>query len=426
MSTTLANSMIELSKQTQDWWASSATSAGAAGGTTIVDTALLQKQADWIQYDAFDRITSGTYDGEERKISSLSSSTLTTLAHGGQIASAVTYEVHRLATATEKARALVWSARNSYPALFKRVRDESKVIGNWLKDGSFEVWTSTSALTYWTKSAVTLLQMSTSPYFKHGTYSCKISTAAGYLEQSYTDWDDLKQLAGKSVTFTVQGRCNTASCLRIAIVSGSTITYSDYHAGDSVYTEDSDPMEVTATIGDNPTNISFRIYHDVAAGVSYVDDGRVISDEYGKVYIGDLGLSQHEPHAVFVEPHNYSKSEPWIHLHQVNVDHAGYLFCGDGWSNRTLRIEGIGYLDYLASGVASTAWTATIAIDQPQLDILIAKAAMYLCQQKVIPADTTGQISKWQAALAYWQAEYFTRVQRFGMVMPPATAIWSS
>ncbi len=425
MTTTLANAQIELSKQIQDWWASTSTSAGAAGGTTIVDTALQAKQSDWIQYNAWDRITSGTYDGEERKISSLSTSTLTTLAHTGQIASSVTYEVHRLFTASEKRLALLWAARNCYPALFKRIRDEGRVIGNWLKDGSFEIWTSSSALTYWTKSGCTLTKTSTSPYYKHGSFSGKMDTAAGYIEQSYTDWDDLKRLAGKSITLTVQGRCDTASCLRIAIVSGSTITYSDYHAGDSAWTEDDDPMEVEATIGENPTNISFRLYHAVAAGTSYVDDARIMGDEYGKVYIGDLGFSQHEPHGVFVEAADYTKGEPWIRLHKWNVDHAGYLYVGDGYSDRTLRLEGIGYLDFLASGVASTAWAATIDIDQPQLDILVAKAAQYLCRMKIVPADTTGQIQKWQDALAYWEREYAVRTQKFGMVPPKATAIWS-
>ena len=43
MSTTLKAAMQELSKQIGDYWASTATSNGAAGGTTIVDTALKAK-----------------------------------------------------------------------------------------------------------------------------------------------------------------------------------------------------------------------------------------------------------------------------------------------------------------------------------------------------------------------------------------------
>src|SRR3972149_846942 len=117
MSTTLEAAVVELSKQIGDYWASNATSAGAAGGTTVVDTLLKAKANDWISLEAYDRLTSGTYDNEERKISSLDNTTgtITVLAHGGQVASGVTYEIHRLFTATEKLRALVNAAAHISP-----------------------------------------------------------------------------------------------------------------------------------------------------------------------------------------------------------------------------------------------------------------------------------------------------------------------
>ncbi len=95
-----------------------------------MDTALVAKANDWISdspQEMYDFISSGTYDGEERKISSLDNTTgtLTVLAHTGQIASAVTYEVHRLFTPSEKRRALIYAAKATFPYIFKKVRDTS-------------------------------------------------------------------------------------------------------------------------------------------------------------------------------------------------------------------------------------------------------------------------------------------------------------
>jgi len=143
MSVTLESVMLELSRQIGDFWASAATSGGSS--TTIVDTALMAKANDWISdapAEMHDRITSLTYDEEERKISSLDNSdgTLTTLAHGGTIATATTYEIHRMFSASEKRRALVYAARQGFPYIFERIIDESKTVGNWLRNGSVEAW----------------------------------------------------------------------------------------------------------------------------------------------------------------------------------------------------------------------------------------------------------------------------------------------
>jgi hypothetical protein len=425
MTTTLKAAMQELSKQLGDSWQSTSTSGGSS--TTIVDTSLQAKSADWIDYNSYDFITSGTYLDEERKISSLSTATLTTLAHGGTIATAVTYEVHRLFTASEKRTALVWAARDCYPALFKRIRDESNVVGNWLKDGSFSIWTSTTNLTYWTETTVTVTRTNTPGEFKHGAYGAKLSGAAGTLARNITNQDaDLLRLAGRSVTFTCQAKCNTDNCLRISINDGVTTTYSDYLDQSTGWTKSNEPLKVTATICDHPASVTFTIHHEKAAGTSYVDDARVISGDFDRIYIGNMGLSQNEPFSVSVETSDYTMSEPWVLLHKWDVDYAGYLYIGDGYTNKSVRVEGIGYLGFVTSGTttASTAWAAVIDVDQPQLDILIAKAAIYLCQQKIMPADTTGQVTRWQMAKAYWEQEYQRRVQKFGMAMPRATAIW--
>lgn len=437
MSTTLLAAEQELSKQLGDSWQSTTTSTGST--TTLVDTALMAKQNDWVTKETYDFITSepaasGTQIYEERLVSSLvnSTGTLTVLAHTGIIddnSTHVSYEVHRLFSPSEKRRALIAAARLAYPHIFKEIRNEALVSGNWLNDGSFEVWSSSTALTNWTKAgSSTLAQTSTAYYFKHGAYSCKISGAADNIRQSVTNYDDLKRLAGKAVTFTVQGWCDTASCLRIAIYDGTTYTYSDYHDGSDTWTENNDPLEVTATIQDNPSVIAFIIYHDDAAGASYVDDARVISGDYGKIYIGNLGLARNRPHQVLIEPRDYYTGEPWLPIRNITYDVTnGYMYL-PYWveTDYRLRVLGIGYLNFLTSaGAASTDWVlASIAIDSPQLDILIAQAALYLYTEMSMPNFTQGTREKYMEMAGYWKQELADRVAKFRMISPPAMVQW--
>jgi len=161
MTTTLANCRILLSKEIGDFWAGDSTTPATPATTTLTDTALSAKAADWITDETYDLITDATVNkDEERKVSALASGALTMLAHGSNNVAGVAYEIHRLFNASEKRRALIHAAFASFPHIFTEVRDESMVSGNWLKDGSFEIWTSDSALTHWTSSGSTLVQTS--------------------------------------------------------------------------------------------------------------------------------------------------------------------------------------------------------------------------------------------------------------------------
>ena len=152
MSTTLLVAEQELSKQLGDYWSGTTTSAGTS--TTVIDTALKAKANDWVETgEAYDFITSATCQYEERLISSLDNTTgtLTVLAHTGTgPGSGATYEVHRLFSPSDKRIALIYAARHGFPNIFQEVWDESLVSGNWLKDGSFERWTTSTNLTDWT------------------------------------------------------------------------------------------------------------------------------------------------------------------------------------------------------------------------------------------------------------------------------------
>lgn len=423
MTTSLSSARVELSKQLSDYWASASTGAGSS--TTIVDTALKAKQNAWIGKDMYDLITESSHasEDEERQISSLdnSSGTLTVLAHDNTTGTSMDYEVHRLFSASEKRGALIAAARMAWPYIHEKIWDESLVSGNWLKDGSFEIWTSSSALTHWTKSASTLVKTSTAGQFEHGAYSCKIYSGAGHIRQSVANWDDLKRLAGKSVTFTVRGWCDTASCLRISINDGvNDETFSSWHDGDSSWTADGDPLTVTQVIDDNPTEVTFKIYHalEAASEISLVDDARVIGPYQPRLFIDQLGLSQEKPVQVLVEPSNYSTDEPWIQVFNSRLDtESGYLYLPSSVPrDRRLRIKGIGYLDFLdSSGDSATAWDSTININSPQTDILIAQAIFYLYTQMALPNASRSTRQDFQEMMTFWDRELRRRIGKHGM-----------
>jgi hypothetical protein len=432
VSTSLQNAEILLSKEMNDYFSSTTTSAGDSTGLNLKDTALADKDDEWaIGYDQIVLGTGVAPDEEERRIKGLISNDGTLglkRAHTTQVASSSAYRIHRLFSASEKRLALIHAAKAGYPHIFQEVRDESRVSGNWAKDGALNVWTSSTVLTYWTASGVTSTKTTTLPYYKHGTKSAKLDTAAGYIYQDITLNADLQKLAGKTVTFSAQGWCDTASCLRLGILyDGTNLTYSSYHDGDSAWTEDSDPLEIEYKIDDNPTNISFRVYHAVAAGTSYVNDLRIIGPDGARIYIGDLGLVKNEAHQVFLERSNYSNAEPWYLIHGVTYDRTnGYMHIPD-WVSKDfrLRIKGVKYLNfYDTSGDVGTDWADTIALDSPQTEILVAEAAVYLCRQMTTPDDSESETTKWGNSLADWMRELNERRQKYGMEMPEVTVNW--
>ena len=427
MSTTLENCMIELSKQIGDYWAST-TTAGTGSSTTVIDTALKAKMNDWVSglpTEPYDRLTSGTYDNEERLITALDNTTgtLTVLAHGGTVGPSITYEVHRMFNASEKMRALVYAARAGFPYIFKKVRDTSNTVGNWLRNGDFETWTLTTIPDNWAKTGTpTVSENTTAPYFTRGSSSCKIITALGTVYQSNTEVSDLAELAGHSVTFSAQVWSDTASDTRLSIYDGTTTTYSSYHTGGDTFEE----LSVTATIASSPSSVKFTIHKAGAATIVYVDDCRVIGPSRDKIYIGDLSLAQNYPHEIFESADSSIDSEPWARIRNYEIGSDGYLYLHEGSDDSRLRIIGIGYLSFPVTGTLAMDWALTVDINAPQTDILVAEAIVYLYTQMILPNFTSGDKEKFAPALNYWAQELERRRIKFGMRTPPATVTWGA
>lgn len=96
MTLTRQECRAQLAQTMGDGLSGTTTSAGAAGGTTLLDATNLYQADDYWNTGQI-VITSGTYIGQVRRISDFTSSTGTVTvssAFGGQIAASVTFEIH--------------------------------------------------------------------------------------------------------------------------------------------------------------------------------------------------------------------------------------------------------------------------------------------------------------------------------------------
>ncbi len=424
MTTTMINAEIALNKDIGDDWASTTTGAGLA--TTLVDTALIPKANDWVTEDAYAMLeeeptgSAAIYD--IRKISSLDNTTgtLTVLTFAAAPGTGIDYSVHRLFHPEDKRRALIAAAKNTFPFLHAKVRDETKTTGNWLKNGEVEQWTVATYPDDWRVSGVTATATTTAKLFLRGTKSCKLDTATGYLYQDWTLNDDLKLLRGKNVLFKARIWCDTASACRLAVNDGTTTTYSDYHEGNSAWEDEYVDIYLDAIISQTATDVSFRVYLDNATATAYVDDLRVLGPQYDKVYVGDLSLALDRPLRVSYCPDEGQPfSEPWVPVRNYELD-TDYLYISSFPRDYRLRIEGINYLSWSSE----TTWTGTIAVDEPQLKILTAAAAKDLYLKMSLPNFSTGQRDDFQKAMAYWDAELQDRINKYQMIRPLAKVKW--
>jgi hypothetical protein len=126
----------------------SASSNGASGGTTIVDTELASFTATDDGIQGWVLITSGSALGETRRILpsggyTASSTTLTfNFGFSAQIASAVTYEIYPY-NPTDYHQAIIQASRQLTGSehLYLAIRDETLVVDQQLSNGDFEDFT---------------------------------------------------------------------------------------------------------------------------------------------------------------------------------------------------------------------------------------------------------------------------------------------
>jgi hypothetical protein len=432
MATSLATLRQELSKYLGDYHAGTTTGAGAAGGTTLVDSALTEWLADEVatgagsQRPSYALITDATLTKEERRIASLTiaSGTITvTRAFTAQITSGKTYEIHKAFSATEKERAIARAVKDCFPFLYVPVDSTSLRYGDWLIDGSFEDWSTSSALTNWSKAGtMTLARTSTSGKVKDGTYSCALSGATDYLYQGSAKNADLLELGGLTPIFRCWGWASTANQLCLALYDGTTTTYGNheshgstskvYHPGDSTWRL----MEVTATMATNPTDVQARVYYDATDSTAYIDDGSITGvgskHSYDLSFLGMVNDQPRQIHRVLgrgVDDDSPMPRQKSIPLNKEMYDlETGRLIFRWGMGDGTkLRIRGMKYL------TEPTATTDT-EVEDPQTDIIVSAATIRLYE--MLRHETPyAEVDRVNSQLSYEKYRFDELCRKHGM-----------
>ena len=172
---------------------------------TVTDTTLVKFTGN---NDFFNRmwclITSENNDGENRKISDSTTTSLTVLgaAFASDGANKATYEIHTY-NPDNYTRAINNAARELYGWLFRKIEwDDSMVIGSHLPDDHFEWWSSATALQWYTElSNATLAQTAAAANIRGGKYSVKLTAGAAdsYFAVNSDIYPRLKNLEGQTI-----------------------------------------------------------------------------------------------------------------------------------------------------------------------------------------------------------------------------------
>jgi hypothetical protein len=195
------------------------------GGTTLVATAIANQDAATL-VNKWVLITSGANDGEPRRITSISGSTITVAsAFTAQVASTVTFEV--LAIDPSDVHVAINSAgRELFPHLYTPVSDESLIVDGLLINPSFSTFAS-GAFDNWTNIGTPTLDLTST-----GSASITASGGTEGIEQNVFDVLSIKR--GGSVH--LRGAWMFASAPNTAVIritfDGTTYAASEWHPGD--------------------------------------------------------------------------------------------------------------------------------------------------------------------------------------------------
>lgn len=369
MPTTTRVSLLQLlSEGFGDWYAASTTSAGNAGGTTLVDSALLAISIDTDYFlNWYVRITQSGHaaEGQVRRVTAYSGSTGTltvSSAFGAptQIAGSIAYELHRF-DPVRKHEAIKRASALSFPHLYLPTRDESLIVDDLLANSGYESAISGGAHPSWTNvgAGITVTAETTTVF--HGAQSAKIVSgggAAGQITQAPSV--QIPELVGMTVTFKRMVWASAASVARLRLDwDGSDIDSGSYHTGDSQWRR----LTVSEVVPSTATQI--KAICEVATGskTAYFDSG------------GDCGL--------FIYPiHKYTLPSamvrgPFRVEQQVDIDRVNgpYELIQDYSApkrGRILRLHGMNML------AQPTTDSGTVEIGAPRTELFVAFASRFL------------------------------------------------
>ena len=357
---------------------------GGAAGANLVDSDLSGRGTDfcagwWVVLPSG---ASGTASYEAREISSSGGGTITpVVAFSGVVAGTVSYELYRYDPALLHL-ALNRGAELLYPHVNVPKRDETLVISNLLSNWDFEDY-SGGAFTSWTTvGSPGIVAQSAPPW--HGTYKAKITSAAGAVAQlTQSPTLKLDRFRGKTAIFGCRVFSGAADVARIGLQfkSGGTVTYSDYHDGDSTFRL----LKVETTIPSAATLITAFLEMAAGTNTGHFDACYLVVENNFRytipstILMGPYKLSYEDDQLHPDAP--YLRADAW---HLEDDSSGRYIMLDEALpAGRILRIDGRGVLSTVSTEAG------TIEVNAPVTNLLIARAALWLYEG--LHAEAVGQ-----------------------------------
>ncbi len=376
----------------------SSTTTSGGSTTTLVDTGILKYDANRLK-DKWVLITSGNNDTEARRISSVSSSTITvTTAFSNTVATSVTYEI--MAVDPDHPHDAIGSAiRTSVPPLYVALRDETLVVDDLLSNSLFE--TFSAGFTGWTAVGSPTVTQETVLHFE-GAGAAKVVAggSAGQLTQQPTISDS--DLTGKTVHFArwVAALADSVGRIRITF-DGSTYTSSDYVDGSITTATNAlnwKKLEVNAAVPDGATQIT-AVCEAAASGTAYFDGP-------GGLWVGRKSR--------YTIPTSFVLG-PYYILHQDVLTRPDGEYTRIGPNNpvrsgHKLRLIGIGRLSSLSTDAS------TVELDSSQSDLLLARALKGLYRR--LEGADPGRAQQHRSDMNAWAVEEERLANRASIFKP--------
>jgi len=389
--TTRAVLRQRLSEAMGDYLSLTATANGATDGTTIVDSGL-RNLAGGRDDDAFEGwyvlVTSGDASGEIKRVlqSRQANNTLTLqTAFSVQIASSVTYELHRQ-DPTLKHNAINRGIEELSYQVPLPLRDETLVVDNALTNWDFETFAS-SAFTGWSSTGTPTLTQNTS-IVMHGDGAASVA-ATGATEGLYQSLTiNTNEVTNKQVTFECWVYATVADAVRIRILWGSASYEShDYHSGSDQW----ELQSIQVTVPTTATEITAVL--EVTTGNTGIFDAAWLSVQHLYKYTIPSSMVT-GPNYISQQLDRFNPSGTYVPVIRGTGPETG----------RILRLEGKGVLTRPSSD------TATIEAGEPYTNIITAYAAMFYNRIMLAQASQQ-QRARYSEDMAMWGREAQSLIQ---------------
>lgn len=223
------------------------------------------------------RIYAGTHKDTSNKIITAFTTSTGLFVFSGALAVAIDatdlFELHRDFTAEEINRKINLAINMVENEALSDKVDETLIANDVLTDGLFEIWSSSSALTNWTKGGTGTLAQESS-IKREGSYSAKLTNTVSNAFWIYQAISNYALYAGKTASLYARVNCATADRARIRLTDGVNTWNSDYHDGTGWRESASPPYlkieNVTLSTLATELTASFRIETGTAIN-AYVD-----------------------------------------------------------------------------------------------------------------------------------------------------------